>query len=130
MLTRALVFVALSSLFTVPALRPALAKPHCGHASWYALDGRTTANGERMSSKVMTAAHKSLPFGTQVRVTNLHNKRSVVVRINDRGPFIGGRVIDVTRAAAVKLGFHSGGVARVALSVVGKAARRHNKLCS
>lgn len=100
----------------------------CGQASWYALDGRTTANGERMSSKVMTAAHKFLPFGTKVRVTNLRNGKSVVVRINDRGPFIGGRVIDVTRAAARRLGFRSRGVARVALQVVG--GRNHGRLCS
>ena len=100
----------------------------CGKASWYALDGRTTANGERMNSSRMTAAHKSLPFGTKVRVTNVYNKRSVVVRINDRGPFAKGRVIDVSRAAARKLGFRSRGVAKVNLKVMGGGKAR--RLCS
>jgi rare lipoprotein A len=90
----------------------------CGRASWYKMGSRT-ANGERMNANALAAAHRSLPFGTQVRVDNLHNGRSVVVRINDRGPFVGGRVIDVTRGAAVKLGMIGTGVARVKLTVVG-----------
>ena len=128
MLLRAAPLALAALLFAAPATS-AVAGKNCGHASWYALDGRTTANGERMSSKVMTAAHKFLPFGTKVRVTNLRNGKSVVVRINDRGPFISGRVIDVTRAAARRLGFRSTGVARVALKVVGGAGR-HKRLCS
>ena len=103
-------------------------KKRCGKASWYALDGRTTANGERMSSKKMTAAHKHLPFGTKVRVTNRRNGKSVVVRINDRGPFIAGRVIDVTPVAARKLGFRSRGHAEVTLAVM--SGRKHKRLCS
>jgi rare lipoprotein A len=90
----------------------------CGRASWYKMGSRT-ANGERMNANALAAAHRSLPFGTQVRVDNLHNGRSVVVRINDRGPFVGGRVIDVTRGAAIRLGMIGSGVARVKLTVVG-----------
>ncbi|MBY5991852.1 septal ring lytic transglycosylase RlpA family protein [Ferrimonas balearica] len=70
-----------------------------GLASFYAdkYQGRTTANGERFDQNAMTAAHKTLPFGTKVRVTNLANNRSIVVRINDRGPFVRGRIIDLSR---------------------------------
>src|SRR5262249_32991063 len=79
--------------------------------------GGKTANGEHASAGGMTAAHRSLPFGTLVRVTNRSSQRSVVVRINDRGPFVGGRVIDLTPAAAHAIGFS--GLAPVTLSVVG-----------
>ena len=78
--------------------------------------GGRTASGEYARSQEMTAAHRSLPFGTKVRVTNHRTGRSVVVRINDRGPFVRGRVIDVTPAAARELGFS--GVTRVSLEVV------------
>ncbi|SOE86293.1 rare lipoprotein A [Burkholderia sp. YR290] len=90
----------------VIALRPAGAALQTGHASWYArkFEGRRTANGERYNGHAMTAAHRSLPFGTYVRVTSLSTTRSVVVRINDRGPFIKGRVIDLSYAAASALG--------------------------
>ncbi len=88
----------------------------CGKASWYALDGRRTANGEIMNSRLMTAAHRTLRFGTRVRVRNRRNGRSVVVRINDRGPFVRGRIIDVSRAAARKLGFIRRGSVKVCLS--------------
>ena len=101
----------------------------CGFASWYALDGRMTANGETMSSKTMTAAHKHLPFGTKVRVTNRRNGKSVVVRINDRGPFIAGRVIDVTPLAARKLGFRHRGHVQVSLKVV-SGNRKGKPLCA
>jgi rare lipoprotein A len=90
----------------VIALRPAGAALQTGHASWYArkFEGRRTANGERYNGHAMTAAHRSLPFGTYVRVTSLSTTRSVVVRINDRGPFVEGRVIDLSYAAASALG--------------------------
>jgi len=81
--------------------------------------GKRSASGERVSSGALTAAHKTLPFGTMVRVTNRRNNRSVVVRINDRGPFVRGRVIDVTPAGAHALGFS--GLAPVSLSVVGRS---------
>ncbi|HEY1475200.1 MAG TPA: septal ring lytic transglycosylase RlpA family protein [Pseudolabrys sp.] len=76
-----------------------------GIASIYAYAGKKTANGERAKPDGLTAAHRTLPFGTRVRVTNKHNGRSVVVRINDRGPFVSGRVIDLTPAGARALGF-------------------------
>ncbi|MGI9356811.1 MAG: septal ring lytic transglycosylase RlpA family protein [Rhizobiaceae bacterium] len=96
-----------------------------GSASWYALDGRMTANGERMNSRRMTAAHRRLPFGTRIRVTNLRNGKSVVVRINDRGPFAKGRVLDVSKAAARRLGFLGRGHTRVKISVLGRSKKRH-----
>jgi peptidoglycan lytic transglycosylase len=77
-----------------------------GIASVYAYSGQRTANGEHAQPNGFTAAHRTLPFGTRVRVTNTHNGRSVVVRINDRGPFVRGRVIDLTPAAAHALGFN------------------------
>ena len=89
----------------------------CGKASWYGMGSRT-ASGERMNGNAFAAAHRTLPFGTRVRVDNLGNGRSVVVRINDRGPFVGGRVIDVTRSAAESLGMIHSGVARVKVTVV------------
>ena len=87
-----------------------------GVASVYAYGAGKTASGERVASGAMTAAHRSLPFGTKVRVTNKRSGKSVVVRINDRGPFVSGRVIDLTPAAAKALGFS--GLARVQLAVV------------
>ena len=77
-----------------------------------------TANGETFNSNAMTAAHPSLPFGTKLRVTNVSNGRSVVVRINDRGPFVPGRVVDVSVAAAEKLGMTDPGTAKVKLNVI------------
>ncbi|MEO0462188.1 MAG: septal ring lytic transglycosylase RlpA family protein [Pseudomonadota bacterium] len=91
-----------------------------GVASYYGkrFHGRRTANGERFNMNAMTAAHKTLPFGTRVRVTNPRNGRSIVVRINDRGPFVRGRTIDLSRAAATKLDMISSGHARVKLDIV------------
>jgi len=90
----------------------AAAYAQCGSASWYALHSRT-ASGERMNPAAMTAAHRSLPFGTVVKVTNRKNGRAVIVRINDRGPFVRGRVLDLSKAAAAKLGMLRAGHARV-----------------
>jgi len=91
-----------------------------GMASWYGpgFHGGTTANGERFNQYKYTAAHPNLPFGTPVRVTNMYNGRSVVVRINDRGPYSGGRVIDLSKRAAQTIGLISSGVARVRLEVI------------
>ena len=89
----------------------------CGKAAWYDLSGQT-ASGERASGETMTAAHRTLPFGTKVRVENLSNGKSVIVRVNDRGPFVGGRGIDVTRAGAEKLDMIRAGTAKVRVSVV------------
>jgi rare lipoprotein A len=80
--------------------------------------GSRTASGEKMDANALAAAHRTLPFGTQVLVENLANHKSVVVRINDRGPFVGGRVIDVTRGAALRLGMIQTGTARVKISVL------------
>jgi len=99
-------------LALAPAALAANGKTTCGGASWYALTSKT-ASGERMNPMAMTAAHKSLPLGTKIKVTNLKNQRSVVVRINDRGPFVKGRMIDLSKGAAQKLGFISAGHARV-----------------
>lgn len=97
-------------------------KSNIGMASFYAakFNGRRTASGEIFNNSAMTAAHRSLPFGTQVKVTNVRNGRSVVVRINDRGPYAKGRVIDLTKAAAKKIGLSRSGVARVKLEVLSK----------
>lgn len=92
-----------------------------GIASTYSADGKKTASGEISNSKNMTAAHRTLPFGTMVRVTNRRTSQAVIVRINDRGPFIGGRIIDLTSAAAQALGFT--GLAQVDLSVVAGATQ-------
>lgn len=93
------------------------AKSSCGVASWYDLTSRT-ASGEMMNPAKLTAAHKKLRFGTKVRVKNRHNGRSVVVRINDRGPFIKGRFIDLSKAAARKLGFINAGTAKVCFEIL------------
>lgn len=91
-----------------------------GVASWYGepFHGRATASGERYDQEGLTAAHKFLPFGTWVRVENLDNGRTVRVRITDRGPFVGGRIVDLSRAAARSLGLLGPGTARVRLEVV------------
>lgn len=91
-----------------------------GSASYYAakFDGRRTASGERFDNDDLTAAHRTLPFGTRVRVTALSTGRSVIVRINDRGPFHAGRMIDVSRAAAAELGLVARGHGMVELTVV------------
>jgi len=92
-----------------------------GYASFYGHEwqGRKTANGERLDLSAMTAAHKTLPFGTRVRVTLLSTGRSIVVRINDRGPFVRGRIIDLTDGAARKLGLNARmGIGKVRLEVL------------
>ena len=87
-----------------------------GVASVYAYDGEKTASGERANPRAFTAAHRTLPFGTSVKVTNKRNGRTVVVRINDRGPFKRGRIIDLTPAAAQRLGFD--GLASVSVNTM------------
>jgi rare lipoprotein A len=91
-----------------------------GEASWYGpgFFGNRTANGEVFKPGTMTAAHRTLPFGTQVKVTNLRNGRETIVRINDRGPFSGQRVIDIAHGAAHHLGLVSSGIAQVRLEVL------------
>ncbi|MCP9917224.1 septal ring lytic transglycosylase RlpA family protein [Cyanobium sp. ATX 6F1] len=99
---------------------PRVVATSSGQASWYGpgFFGRRTANGERFRPGTLTAAHRTLPFGTKVRVTNLWNGRTTVVRINDRGPFHGNRVIDLAHGAASQLGVVASGVAQVKLEVL------------
>ncbi|MGI9425822.1 MAG: septal ring lytic transglycosylase RlpA family protein [Hyphomicrobiaceae bacterium] len=94
-----------------------------GTAAYYAdkFHGRQTANGEVHDASRLTGAHKTLPLPSYVRVTNLRNRRSLIVRINDRGPFVPGRIVDVSRRAAKELGFLGNGVARVRVQYVGPA---------
>lgn len=100
-----------------------VAKTYSGKASYYAhrFHGRTTANGERYNMHAMTAAHKKLPFNSKVRVTNRNNGRSVTLRINDRGPYAKGRIIDVSLAAAKQLGMMKKGVVPVKVEVLKKS---------
>jgi rare lipoprotein A len=106
-----------SALISAAAAIPLTATAQTGIASVYGY-GRT-ANGEHVSPGALTAAHRTLPFGTMVRVTNMSSGRSVVVRINDRGPFVHGRIIDLTPAAARALGFS--GLANVSVDVIGRS---------
>jgi rare lipoprotein A len=91
------------------------------------LDGRRTASGERFNSNALTAAHKTYPLGTRLRLTTVRTKRSVVVRVNDRGPFTPGRDISVTRRAARQLGMLQAGHARVRVTVLHRGARRRSR---
>lgn len=97
-----------------------IAQVQTGKASYYAdkFEGSPTASGEKYRGSKMTAAHKTLPFGTKIRVTNLANNESVVLEVNDRGPFVEGRVLDVSKAAAEKLGFFNQGIADIKIEVV------------
>lgn len=112
--------LAACAAITVALAAGAEAGSRCGGASWYALTSRT-ASGERMNPSLMTAAHRTLPFGTKLRVTNARNGRATIVRINDRGPFIKGRILDLSKAAAAKLGFVNAGHTKVCLEVIGRA---------
>ena len=90
-----------------------------GYASWYD-EPQMTASGERFDPHALTAAHRTLPFGTRVRVINTRNGRSVIVRINDRGPYSHGRIIDLSKAAARQLHMLDAGVVPVELEVLGR----------
>lgn len=113
----ALVAVTIAAGLMAGASSASSAAAQCGRASWYALHSRT-ASGERMNPSAMTAAHRSLPFGTRLRVTNKDNGRSVIVRINDRGPFVKGRMLDLSRGAASQLGFIGSGHTAVCMARV------------
>jgi rare lipoprotein A len=107
----------------LPETRPTPGDPargQVGKASWYgdAHHGKKTASGERYDKTQLTAAHRTLPLGTRVRVTNVENDRSVVVRINDRGPFVDGRIIDLSHAAAREIGSLGAGVVTVRVEVL------------
>lgn len=112
------------ALAAVAATAPAVsAQALSGQASWYGpgFHGRTTASGEAFNMHALTAAHPTLPFGTRVRVTNERTGASVVVRINDRGPHVRGRIIDLSREAAGEIGMLRSGVAPVRIEVLGRA---------
>jgi len=112
-----------STLVASTVVLPIAASAQSGIASVYS--GERTANGEYARASGLTAAHRTLPFGTLVRVTNQRTGRSVIVRINDRGPFVPGRVIDLTPAGAHALGFS--GLANVTLDVVGRGGGAEEK---
>lgn len=113
------ILLTLALLFILPAAVHASAF-ESGTASWYGgkFQGRKTANGEIFDTNKLTAAHKTLPFNTVVKVTNLQNSKAVTVRINDRGPFVAGRVIDLSYAAAEVLEMTLAGVADVKIEIV------------
>jgi rare lipoprotein A len=115
---RLLPFVCALFLFSL-AVGPAAANER-GIASWYGgkFHGRLTANGEIFDTNKLTAAHRTLPFGTRVKVTSLNTGKSVVVRINDRGPFLHGRIIDLSQAAAMEIGMLESGTAPVTVEVL------------
>ncbi|MCS7182012.1 MAG: septal ring lytic transglycosylase RlpA family protein [Thermoanaerobaculum sp.] len=116
----ALLVTACASSPPVGEVPPPLRYREEGLASWYGepYHGRPTASGVTYDMQAMTAAHRTLPFGTWVEVTNLENQRKVQVLINDRGPFVAGRILDLSRAAAAQLGMLERGVARVRLEVL------------
>ncbi|CAA6809971.1 MAG: Rare lipoprotein A precursor [uncultured Sulfurovum sp.] len=123
-------YIILTLLFAFSA--PAYAKNkkvQIGKGSWYGkrFQGRLTANGERYNMYAYTAAHKTLPFNTMVKVTNLKNNRSIIVRINDRGPYIKGRIIDLSYLAAKKLGYVNRGVAKLKVKVLYKQKKKKKR---
>ena len=132
--SRKIVILILASVLSMPLILQAKNIRHqpvhtakstpkmVGLASFYAakFNNKRTASGEKFNNNAMTAAHKSLPFGTKLKVTNLRNGLSVLVRVNDRGPYVKGRIIDLSKAAAKKIGIGRTGTARVKLEVVKK----------
>ena len=114
-----ILFVQILLLFAAAAVSAA----ETGYASWYGgkFQGRQTASGEIFDTNQLTAAHKTLPFGTIVKVTNLDTGKSVRVRINDRGPFVEGRIIDLSRKAATEIGMMATGIAPVEVEILKSA---------
>jgi rare lipoprotein A len=118
---RTLLLTALALISVPTAYAATTGSTEHGKASWYCIEcngGTHTASGETLVDNAMTAAHKTLPMGSKVRVTNKRNGRSIIVRITDRGPYIKGRIIDVTKGAADKLGFIKDGVVPVKIEVL------------
>ena len=114
MIFRSVAFVCASAAL----LSPALANEWTGKASWYALRGRTASGAHAGGG--LTAAHRTLPFGTHLRITNIRNAKSVVVVVNDRGPFVRNRIVDVSLPAAEALGFRHAGIASVRVETVSR----------
>jgi rare lipoprotein A len=124
-----LLVIGAATCGSAPRFEPSITSPPAastttGVASWYGpgFDGKKTASGERFNSNHLTAAHRTLPFGSIVRVTNLQNGRTVDVRINDRGPFTKGRIIDLSKAAAREIGLIERGIGTVELRVLSLAS--------
>jgi len=121
-MNQTLLYILGSVLFVAVAIGMAFYGPfyEVGIASWYGpgFDGNLTANGEVYDMNEVSAAHKFLPFGTIVRVIEFETRRSIVVRINDRGPFVDGRIIDLSKGAAAKLGIVNKGITKVGLRIV------------
>jgi rare lipoprotein A len=129
MLNKLLTLTIVATLIFLPAMASARVKvgqTQKGMASYYhdRFQGNRTASGERYRKGVLSAAHKTLPLGTKVRVTKLSTGKSVIVKINDRGPYAKGRVIDLSRRAARDLGIVNNGVAKVELEVLSVPKRR------
>jgi rare lipoprotein A len=119
------VFLGTATLPAAPGPNPrpkatSVGSTQIGKASWYGkqFHGRTTASGEEYNMFYFTAAHRSLPLGTWIKVTNLKNSKWVVVRVNDRGPYAGNRILDLSYAAAQSLGFRAKGIQKVKIEVV------------
>lgn len=112
-----IILAAALALFAIQPEPAQAAGNSCGTASWYGpgFHGRTAASGETYNQNAMTAAHKTLPFGARVKVTNQKTGKSVTVKINDRGPYHGGRIIDLSKAAATRLGIIKAGTGKVCL---------------
>jgi len=121
-MNQTLLYVLGSILLVSVALGLGMYGPYyeVGIASWYGpgFDGNLTANGEIYDMEGVSAAHKTLPFGTIVRVVEFDTRRSIVVRINDRGPFVDGRIIDLSKGAAAELGIVNKGITKVGLRIV------------
>ncbi len=117
-------YVVMGKRYVPMSVKQSRSYREIGTASWYGQEtrnqpgGHMTANGEAFDPAQLTAAHKHLPLPTYVRVTNLHTKKSIVVRVNDRGPFVAGRIIDLSAGAAKRLGFYSQGTARVLVETI------------
>jgi len=131
MLNKLLTLTIVAILISAPTLASARVKSgqtQKGIASYYhdSLQGNKTANGEIYRKGVRSAAHKTLPLGTKVRVTKLSNGKSIVVRINDRGPFVKGRIIDLSRRAARDLGIIESGITKVKVEVLSVPKRKRN----
>ncbi|MEQ9635518.1 MAG: septal ring lytic transglycosylase RlpA family protein [Devosia marina] len=116
-MTKRIVIAAVSAA-TLLAFSASAAYAQCGGASWYGpgFHGKTSASGEVFNQNAMTAAHRTLPFGTKVEVTDQSTGKSVEVTINDRGPFVGKRIIDLSKGAAAALGFQNKGVTSVCIA--------------
>ncbi len=117
-MSKKIVMVAAVVTGLVLSVTGTMAAGQCGGASWYGpgFNGKKTASGQRFNENAMTAAHKSLPFGTVVKVTDQRTGKSIKVTINDRGPYHSGRIIDLSKAAAARLGTKSAGTGKVCIA--------------